>query len=770
MARARHGFVLLLALLMHVARADCARAQSVRPPTRILILYSHDPKAPGVIGFTREFQSVVTSEWSDRVEVYEETLDFDRLEHRERWPQFAAYLTNKYRGQGLDAVVAEGSIGLKFVAKEFAPAFPEVPVVYGGAFEPIVDFAALPPNVTGRRIPLPFAPTFMLARKLQPGAKRVVIVAGSSMMDSVLIARAERDVTPLLGGMQLQVMRNWTYSSLMRSLRELPKESFVILSSFRKDWAGQSFNSGDLIPSVTRAASVPVYGIARNWVGDGIVGGTTMDFASEGARTGRLMVRVLRQPRGTPLPPREVAVNPTVVDSRQLQRWELSAERLPVGTHVLFRQLSTWERYRVAILLVLAITAVQSALIGLLALERRRRIRAQTSLQQQASYEQMLAALRTDAVRHAPDDSSRALEHAVARLGRYAAAESAELVVHDGSTRSRQEIIRWARGESDDPSPIASAETTTTELPLRSDDVLVGTLKLQGVPVQHIESTASRERLEAASEVLAGSLARARAARALAESQGHLAHIARVATVSQLGAAVSHELRQPLSAMRLHAEAGAMLLGQEPPDVREARVVFHDIVNDNARAIEVIEHIRMLLRRDTGASAPLSVNDICRGVATLLRLDAQSKQVTIDFALTDGLPAVFGDAVQLQQVVMNLALNAIEAASTSVAERRVVLRTAAHEGQVELEVSDSGPGLSPLAQQHLFESFFSTKKSGLGMGLTIVHQIVERHHGQVHAQNAPRGGAVFRVTLPAHAVMSGAENVSIGRTESVNVS
>jgi two-component system sensor kinase FixL len=287
----------------------------------------------------------------------------------------------------------------------------------------------------------------------------------------------------------------------------------------------------------------------------------------------------------------------------------------------------------------------------------------------------------------------------------------------------------------------------------------VGTLELHGVPVEHGVSAESRARLDVAAELLAAALARADSARALAESRAHVAHIARVATMGQLGAAVSHELRQPLAAIHLHAETGVLLLAQDPPDIREAREVFRDIANDSTRAVEVVEHVRMLLRREAGASVPVSMNDICGSAAKLLRRDAESKRVTIDFDLAEDLPTVLGDAVQLQQVVINLVMNAIESAATSATERRVVLSTSEHAGRVELVVGDSGPGLAPQVQQHLFESFFSTKKSGLGMGLSLVQQIVQRHRGQVHAQNARGGGACFKVTLPVETEMVAAESV-----------
>jgi signal transduction histidine kinase len=427
-----------------------------------MMLYAHDPNAPGVRGFSSELQKQLRSEMPTPLEVYDELLDADRFGNRENWEQFAAYITNKYREFHIDAVVAHGSRALQFALENLGAVFPDVPIVYGAAFEPVVDFASLPPNVTGRRILLPFAETFKLARTLQPDAERVVIVAGASAMDSVLAAAAVQDLTPLPDGMQLELLRDWSYSSLIQSLRELPEQTFVILSSFNKDWRGQTFNSGDLIPSITRAAAVPVYGIAENWVGDGVIGGGTMSLVSEGARTGQLLIRVLRRTRGERLPGQEVAVNETVVDWRQLQRWGLSDKRLPAGTRVLNRPPSTWQRYKTAILVILGVTAAQTVLITLLVLERS---------------------------------------------------------------------------------------------------------------------------------------ARARAARALEESRSQVAHIARVATMGQLGAAVTHEIRQPLTAIRVQAETGALLLAQEPPDVREARAVFRDIVSANARAVDVIDHVRMLLRK-----------------------------------------------------------------------------------------------------------------------------------------------------------------------------
>jgi C4-dicarboxylate-specific signal transduction histidine kinase len=181
--------------------------------------------------------------------------------------------------------------------------------------------------------------------------------------------------------------------------------------------------------------------------------------------------------------------------------------------------------------------------------------------------------------------------------------------------------------------------------------------------------------------------------------------------------------------------------------------------------MDVIEHVRLLLRNEVRASGAVSLNDICRDATTLLQRDAESKRVKVVFTLAGAIPTVVGDAVQLQQVVINLVLNAIEAAATSERERRVEVRTATHGSEVELIVSDSGPGFSPLVQQHLFESFFSTKKNGMGMGLAIVQQIVAQHGGVVRAHNASGGGAILQVTLPAERVVAGGAAVHLPRAE-----
>src|SRR6185295_8636927 len=158
--------------------------------------------------------------------------------------------------------------------------------------------------------------------------------------------------------------------------------------------------------------------------------------------------------------------------------------------------------------------------------------------------------------------------------------------------------------------------------------------------------------------------------------------------------------------------------------------IFTDVIVDNVRASDIITRVRALLRREVLPQRPVELNDVCREAVRLLEHDAATRDATITLVLDPRGPAVIGDPIQLQQVVLNLALNALEASMPST-DRRVVIVTDTREEEVEMLVHDSGPGIPSHIRQHLFESFFTTKPEGLGMGLTIVQSIIERHRGRV---------------------------------------
>jgi signal transduction histidine kinase len=240
---------------------------------------------------------------------------------------------------------------------------------------------------------------------------------------------------------------------------------------------------------------------------------------------------------------------------------------------------------------------------------------------------------------------------------------------------------------------------------------------------------------------------RTRAAK-LEEGRRQLAHMGRRATAGEMAAALSHELRQPLAAIRSNAQAGVRYLSSEMPHLGEVRAILEDIVADDTRASSIIDRIRGLLRNEQPRMDAVNLNDVCGRVEVLARGDALLHETRLTLHLDPELPMVLGDPIQLEQVALNLILNALEAAVASERNREVSVTTSRADGVVELAVHDTGRGIGPDVAPRLFEPFFSTKPEGLGMGLVIVRSIVERHWGSVRVDSGVHGGAVFTVTLP----------------------
>ena len=242
------------------------------------------------------------------------------------------------------------------------------------------------------------------------------------------------------------------------------------------------------------------------------------------------------------------------------------------------------------------------------------------------------------------------------------------------------------------------------------------------------------------------------ATEALRETQLQLAHANRVAVMGQLTASIAHEVNQPIAATVTNAQAGLRWLGAEPPNLDEVRQAFGRIVRDGARAGAVVGRIRALIKGGPKRDERVEINAAIHEVIDLTHSETVKNGVSVQTELAEGLPLVRGDRVELQQVILNLILNAIEAMSeTSEGSRELLIATGKTEsGDALVAVRDSGSGLAPAALEQLFEAFYTTKPNGLGLGLSICRSIIEAYGGRLWASaNTPRG-AVFQFTLHAH--------------------
>ena len=238
----------------------------------------------------------------------------------------------------------------------------------------------------------------------------------------------------------------------------------------------------------------------------------------------------------------------------------------------------------------------------------------------------------------------------------------------------------------------------------------------------------------------------------LQQTQAELARVSRVTTLGELTAAIAHEVNQPITAIVTNAQAALRWLECRPPDLEEARQTIARIVKDGRRAGEVIGRIRALIKKAPQRKDEVAMNEAILEVVALTRGEAIKNGVSVHTQLTEDLPTIQGDRVQLQQVIINLIINAIEAMSaTNEAPKEVLLSTArAEPDAVHVAVRDTGAGLGPAVLERFFEAFYTTKANGMGLGLSICRSIIEAHDGRLWATaNLPRG-AIFQFTLPAH--------------------
>lgn len=246
---------------------------------------------------------------------------------------------------------------------------------------------------------------------------------------------------------------------------------------------------------------------------------------------------------------------------------------------------------------------------------------------------------------------------------------------------------------------------------------------------------------------------RKRAEDALLRTQAELSHVARIVTLGELTASIAHEINQPLAAVVTNGDAGLRWLSREPPNIDAVRLSVEKMIANGRRASDVVARLRALARRSMPEFVPLALNGIVDDVLLLVQREVNAHHIRLDLALAPTTTMVLGDRVQLQQVLINLIINAIQAmADVDGRERVLAIRTGREAGddgeQACIDVADSGVGLDGVDTGKIFAAFYSTKQDGMGMGLSVCRSIVEAHHGRIGAVANRLGGATFQVRLP----------------------
>ena len=411
------------------------------------------------------------------------------------------------------------------------------------------------------------------------------------------------------------------------------------------------------------------------------------------------------------------------------------------------------------------------------AIERKR---VELSLAERLRFEKLLSSLSTAFSHLAAVDFDGEIQHGLHQIVEFLGVDRGSLIEfsRDGTTARSWAIEEWMdvgefpwmtaklqRGDTvsfsqleefpdeaavDRQSYLAHRVKPQVAVPLMVSGTVVGGLVFSAVSAVRAGSDELIQQLHLLGEVFANALSRKQTELEAQRLRQDLTHIGRVSALGELTASLAHELRQPLTAILYNAQAAQRLLAADVVNLGKMREIVSDIIADDKRAGDVIQRLRALLTKGDPEFVSLDLNEIVGEVAWLMRSDAIVRNVPISLELAADLPGVSGDRVQLQQVVLNLVLNGLEAMREPHAgERTLVVRTAMDgAAAVRVEVQDSGLGIDAKVLDHMFEPLYTTKSEGLGMGLAIVRTIVDAHGGGVGASNNALGGATVHFTLP----------------------
>jgi len=710
------------------------------PRARVLVVFASPPEYTAMRAFGDALRLTIRNELARPVEFFEEFLDFNRFGGATHQRQLAEYLATKYQAPPPDLIVAVEVASVGFIREYLYQELGGPPVVFGWIAEGQIAMDTLPPYVTGVLGAKTIRATLDMALRLHPKTRRVAVIGGTSASDRELARLARSVLAPLRDTLQLEFLANLSHEELLSRVRSLSPRSIILFGSFMQDADGRFYVPSEVVQEVAGVATAPVYGNVDVWMGRGIVGGYIMSATENGRSTGHLAATVLASPRTLSLPAPITASAEYIADWRQMQRWQLPNELLPAGTRVMFRARTWWEQTRTTFIGAFVLVALQSLLIALLLHERRRRRVAQGLSG---------AVLRSSSSPIAILDRGGTI--VLVNPAWSAAAEASEASPANESGIGANYVEAWRLRSTEEPEHATSilegigavldgraavfgAEYDGGSSGERRFQLLVERLDRPegGAVVTHVDITE-----------------RTMTERVRDEWRRQTEHLNRAATLGELAASLSHELGQPLTSIRANAQAGKHMVAQKGGP-REVGEILIDIEADSIRAGAIVHRVRGMLRKQAPVVESVALNRVCRGVAHLLHSSALLRQTRIVLELHEPLPNVLADRVQMEQVVLNLVMNAIDACASASGDRVVRVRTAvATRHETVVSVIDVGPGIGVEAASRLFEPFFTTKKWGLGVGLSIVRSLITAHGGHVWAENVPTGGAAFHFSLPA---------------------
>ena len=745
MCRSRCIRALLLILALFIAFP----ARAAENPRRIYLLQGLTATQPAADVTVEAFRARLKEVSSEDIEVFTDFLDIGRFPGPEHEKRLIPFLSGKFTQAKPDLIISISRGATSFLVRHRTEIAPGIPILYCCTPNSTADGLDIPADIPGLIVQYDWAGTLALAERLQPNAKTLILVSAASNRGRIWHKAALAGLQPFLSKYDTKDLAGLPYDVLLKEMSRLPRDSIVILTPIADDGLSPTRVGSEVALDVAKASSAPVYSPVATLLGGGIVGGNIDSYERQGVKIADFALEILAGKSPSELPHQTTLPLQYRVDARQLERWGFSAASLPPGTSIEFRPPALWEQYEAEILLTLLAIAVLVGIIALLLMEIRKRHKAERLLKDSDDRMAFAAASTNVGLWWMDIATGRlwATEHCRAMFGiapdTPISWDLFRAAIHPDDSQAFGE---WLQPASRTGLPESEFRVT-----LPGQDVRWFVCRARIVGNEH--GTPPQ-----VSGIFADVTERKSAEADASSRREETAHLLRVAALGELSGGIAHELSQPLASILFNAQAAQSHLLREEHDRQLLTEILEDIVQEGRRAGQVIQRLRRLLRKGEHQSVLIDFNDLVRSTLSLLHAELVHRKIKVDLDLKPGLPPVSGDNVQLQQVLLNLMMNAMEAMdSTAAVLRRLSIATrATAEGYAEVHVSDRGRGIAPDELDRLFQPFFTTKTRGLGLGLPICSTIVTLHRGRISISNADQGGATAVIALPVRVPLAAA--------------
>ena len=735
------GIVLFVGQTLSVS----TEAQPQRPLT-VLAVHWGAEDAPGTAAIDAAIKESVLSDPGTPVAYFTEYLESDRLPVDEASAALSSYIRQKYTGRPIDVVIAVSDPALEFVLRHRSDLFPNAPVV--AAATSLVDSPARydGAGATGVIGSVGYGSTLTLALQLQPSTKHAFVIAYAPTLNLVESVRAE--LRPFATRIELTYFDEASLDRLLAAVRALPADTVILYVRHSREDDGNALSPAEVARLVSEASRVPVYGISNTYMGTGIVGGMLPSREQIGHRLGEMTRTILRGVPAKDLPIEPIPLRATL-DWRELTRWGLDPTVLTDGADLQVRQPTAWERYRRYIVGAIGLITLQTVFIGVLLVQRRRLQRAEAALRESEAHFRIMADTAPVMIWRSGIDKKYDFFNQ-------------PWLSFTGRTFEQEFGDGWA--ESVHPEDLAAClETYTSAFDAREQFRMEYRLRrFDGEYRLVLDSGVPRWETDGTFAGYIGSCIdisdRREAERALQETHAELSRVSRLTALGEFAASIAHEVRQPLTAIIINARICLRWLSAAEPDFEEVKEGLEDVVTAGQRAEEVIRRNRDLFRHHKVEAAAVDINAVIGEVGALVASRLRDNHIALVTSLGEGLPAVTGDRIELQQVLLNLIANAIDAMERVAPDaRRIDISSSCTTEQfVQVTVTDQGMGLGGVDVERMFTLSYTTKDAGTGVGLSVSRSIVEAHGGKLWAEQHQGRGATFCFTIPAHSSVAAA--------------